>query len=123
MQLRSPSRRRNAPASYEDRAESLADDLTDGITPAKVRKFRENLLALRKEPNLANELFQRMDAVYSKILPGYGAPPKPSSGSVYFIIGSDKQFKAMDADVHAREHQHVRKLYPRDYWLMTNQQQ
>ena len=108
----------NAADSYEDRAEAIAANLTDGVTPAKVRKFRENLLALRHEPTLADELFKRMDAVYAKILPGYGAPPKPSSGSVYFIIGSDKQFKAMDADVQAREDQHVYKLYPRDFWLM-----
>ena len=103
--------------SYEDRAESIAADLTDGITPAKVRKFRESLLALRHEPTLADELFKRMDAVYAKILPGYGAPPKPGSGSVYFIIGSDKQFEAMETDVQARADQHVYKLYPRDFWL------
>ena len=103
--------------SYEDRAESIANDLADGITPAKVRKFRESLLALRREPTLAGELFARMDAVYAQILPGYGAAPKFIPGSVYFIIGSDKQFKAMDADVQAREDRHVYKLYPRDFWL------
>jgi Zn-dependent M16 (insulinase) family peptidase len=110
----------NAADSYEDRAEAIADNLTDGITPSKVRKFRESLLALRREPTLADELFKRMDAVYAKILPGYGAAPKPGSGSVYFMIGSDKQFKAMDADVQAREDQHVYKLYPRDFWLTPN---
>ncbi len=103
--------------SYEDRAESIASDLTDGVTPAKVRKFRESLLALRREPALADELFKRMDAVYARILPGYGAAPKPGSGAVYFIIGSAKQFEAMDIDVQAREDQHVYKLYPRDFWL------
>jgi Zn-dependent M16 (insulinase) family peptidase len=112
-----------AAESYEDRAESIADDLADGITPAKVRKFRENLLTLRREPTLASELFARMDAVYAKILPGYGAAPKPASGAVYFIIGSDKQFKAMDADVQAREDQHVYKLYPRDFWLTPDEAQ
>jgi Zn-dependent M16 (insulinase) family peptidase len=110
-----------AAESYEDRAESIAADLADGLTPAKVKKFRENLLALRREPALANELFGRMDAVYAKILPGYGARPKDSSGSIYFIIGNDKQFKAMDADVQAREDRHVYKLYPRDFWLTTNE--
>lgn len=109
----------NAADSYEDRAEAIAANLTDGVTPDKVRKFRENLLALRREPTLADELFKRMDAVYAKILPGYGAAPKPGSGSVYFIIGSEKQFKAMDTDVQALEDQHVYKLYPRDFWLMT----
>jgi len=113
----------NAPDSYENRAEDIADDLTDGVTPAKVRKFREKLLALRQEPNLADELFGRMDAVYAKILPGYGARPKASQGSVYFMIGDRKQFTALDADVQAREDQHVYKLFPRDYWLVTNKSQ
>ena len=107
----------NAPESYETRAAAIASDLADGITPAMVKKFRENLSALRKEPGLTDELFRRMDAVYSKILPGYGAK---SDGSVHFIIGNDKQFKAMDADVQAREDEHVNKLYPRDYWLVED---
>src|SRR6185312_1986251 len=72
----------NAADSYEDRAEAIADNLADGLTPAKVRKFREGLLTLRREPSLAEELFKRMDAVYTKILPGYGAAPKSGSGSV-----------------------------------------
>jgi Zn-dependent M16 (insulinase) family peptidase len=112
-----------APDSYEDRAESIANDLADGVTPAKVRKFRENLQALRREPGLAAELFRRMDAVYARILPGYGPSnlSKERSGAVYFIIGDEKQFNAMDTDVQAREDQHVYKLYPRDYWLTGNE--
>jgi Zn-dependent M16 (insulinase) family peptidase len=107
-----------APDSYEKRAAAIAADLTDGVTPAVVKKFRQNLLTLRKDPALATELFQRMDAVYARILPGYG---KTESGPVYFIIGSDKQFKAMDTDVQTREDQHVYKLFPRDFWLVPSQ--
>jgi Zn-dependent M16 (insulinase) family peptidase len=111
----------SAPDSYEDRAEAIANDLTDGITPAKVKQFRENLLALRREPGLADELFRRMDAVYSQILPGYGGRAKNSPRSVYFIIGNQKQFSAMDADVQAREDERVYKLYPRDFWLVDTE--
>ncbi len=111
----------NAAGSYEDRAEAIADDLTDGITPAKVKKFRENLLTLRRESGLTAELFQRMDSVYSKILPGYATRTKTTPGSVYFMIGDDKQFKAFNADVQAREDERVHKLYPRDYWLVANE--
>jgi Zn-dependent M16 (insulinase) family peptidase len=110
----------NAANGYEERATAIADDLIDGITPAKVKKFRENLLALRRDPNLTSELFRRMDSVYSKILPGYGGKAKDAPGSIYFIIGNDKQFKAMDADVQAREDEHVYRLFPRDYWLVSD---
>jgi Zn-dependent M16 (insulinase) family peptidase len=107
----------NAARSYEARAEAIADDLADGITPEKVKKFRETMLSLRQEPGIANEIFQRVDKVYGKLLPGYGPPAKATPGAVYYIIGNDKQFGAMDADVQAREDEHVFKLYPRDYWL------
>jgi hypothetical protein len=61
-----------------------------------------------------------MDSVYSKILPGYGGKAKDVPGAIYFIIGNDKQFKAMDADVQAREDEHVYKLFPRDFWLVSD---
>ena len=53
-----------------------------------------------------------------KILPSCKAKETPDA--VYYIIGNDKQFRAMDADVQTREDEHVYKLYPRDYWLIGN---
>jgi Zn-dependent M16 (insulinase) family peptidase len=108
----------NAASTYEARAEAIANELADGITPAKVRRFRGALLNLRNEPNIASEIFGRVDKVYGKMLPGYGPKAKDTPGAVYFIIGNDKQFKAMDSDVQVREDEHVYKLYPRDYWLI-----
>jgi Zn-dependent M16 (insulinase) family peptidase len=108
-----------AALSYEARAAAIADDLAEGLPPEKVKTFREAILALRKAPNLADEVFGRVDAVYGKLLPGYGPKARNTPGAVYYIIGSDKQFAAMDADVQAREDEHVYKLYPRDYWLTT----
>ncbi|HVV43890.1 MAG TPA: hypothetical protein VHC72_01755, partial [Bryobacteraceae bacterium] len=107
-----------APDSYEDRAAAIAADIADGVTPAVVKKFRENLLTLRKDPTLATGIFRRMDSVYAKILPGYG---RTDPNGVYFIIGSEKQFKAMDTDVQTREDEHVYKLFPRDFWLVPAQ--
>jgi Zn-dependent M16 (insulinase) family peptidase len=109
----------NAALSYEARAEAIANDLADGVPPEKVRAFREAILALRKDPNLADEVFGRVDAVYGKLLPGYGPKARNTPGAVYFVIGNDKQFTAMDADVQTREDEHVYKLYPRDYWLTS----
>jgi len=112
----------NASGSYEARAEAIANDLADGITPAKVRQFREAMLALRQEPGIADQILQRMDKVYGQQLPGYGPEAKETlgatPGAVYYIIGNDKQFRAMEADVQVREDEHVYKLYPRDYWLI-----
>jgi hypothetical protein len=108
----------NASGSYEARAEAIANDLADGVTPAKVMQFRKAILSLRQEPGVADQIFQRMDKVYGQQLPGYGPKAKDVPGAVYYIIGNDKQFRAMDADVQVREDEHVYKLYPRDYWLI-----
>jgi hypothetical protein len=112
----------NASGSYEARAEAMANDLADGVTPAKVRQFREAILALRQSAGIADQIFQRVDKVYGRLLPGYGPKAKETlggnPGAVYYIIGNDKQFRAMDADVQVREDEHVYKLYPRDYWLI-----
>jgi hypothetical protein len=112
----------NAAGSYEARAEAIANDLADGITPAKVRQFRESILALRKEPGVAEQVLARVDKVYGRLMPGYGPKvrdiEKETANPVYYIIGNEKQFRAMDADVQTREDEHVYKLYPRDYWLI-----
>ena len=112
----------NAAGSYEARAEAMANDLADGVTPAQVRQFREAMLALRRSSDVADQIFQRMDKVYGRQLPGYGPKAKEAfaavPGTVYYIIGNDKQFRALDADVQVREDEHVYKLYPRDYWLI-----
>ncbi|HEY3836092.1 MAG TPA: hypothetical protein VGL72_05955 [Bryobacteraceae bacterium] len=108
----------NAADSYETRARAIADELADGVGPEVVKRFRESVLSLRHEPNLAQELFQRIDQVYGQILPGYGTKAKDVPGAVYFLIGNEKQFKSLNADTQAREDEQVYKLYPRDYWLM-----
>jgi Zn-dependent M16 (insulinase) family peptidase len=108
----------NASRGYEARAQAIADALADGITPEKVKRFREGILAIRKEPDAAQEVMSRVDAAYGRILPGYSPKAKNVPGAVYFIIGNDKQFSALDADVSAREDEHVYRLYPRDFWMV-----
>jgi Zn-dependent M16 (insulinase) family peptidase len=108
----------NASGSYEARAEAIANDLADSITPAKVRQFREAILRLRQEPGVADRIFQRVNKVYGRMLPGYAPKARDVPDAVYYIIGNDKQFSAMDADVQVREDERVYKLYPRDYWLI-----
>ncbi|HEY5926875.1 MAG TPA: hypothetical protein VIV11_34550 [Kofleriaceae bacterium] len=102
---------------FEARASAMASNLADGVTPDVVRTFRERVLAAAKRPDLATALFARMEAVYGKVLPGYGKQLDPNA--VYFVIGPDKQMAAYqdylqsavgkDATLH--------RLYPRDFWI------
>jgi hypothetical protein len=101
---------------FEARASMMASNLVDQVTPEVVRAHREKVLEAAKRKDLATALFGRMEAVYGKVLPGYG---KLDPNGVYFVIGPDKQIAAYqdyltsavgkDAMLH--------RLYPRDFWI------
>ena len=104
---------------YEVRGESMANDIADGLTPEVIRRFRQSILALRKDPKLADELFKRMVAVYARILPGLGVKAAEVEGGIYYVIGPEKQFSAYEEYLKTVEGPGVRlrRIYPRDYWM------
>lgn len=108
-----------AAATYENRAENMAADLADNQSPDQVKKFRQSILELRKDPELGNKLFDRKDAVYGRLLPGYNVKGKDVPGAVYFTIGPDKQLDAWEAYVRGAEGPDTKlvRLYPRDFWM------
>jgi Zn-dependent M16 (insulinase) family peptidase len=109
-------------SGYESRGESMASDIADGTPPDAVRRFRQGLLDLRKSPNLSDELFKRMNAVYARILPGLGAKASGVEGGVYYAIGPEKQLTAYEEYLKTVEGPGARlvRIYPRDYWIRAN---
>lgn len=110
-----------ASAEYETRGEAIAADITDGVTPSLVSSFRKAILRLRAMPGVMNEVYKQKDAVYEKILPGYGSKMKDVHGGVYYVIGPDKQMDAYEAYLQAKEGMDAKlyRIYPRDYWMIT----
>jgi len=108
-----------ASATYEARAEGMADDLADHQPPEQVRQFRASILELRKDPELGNQLFDRKDAVYARVLPGYGVKGKDVADGEYFTIGPDKQLDAWEGYLKNAEGPETKlyRLYPRDFWM------
>jgi len=106
-------------ASYESRAEGMAADLADGQTPEQVRRFRESILKLSKEPGFADALFERKDRVLGRVLPGYNVKGTEVPGGIYYVIGADKQLDAWETYLKASEGGDTKlyRLYPRDYWM------
>ncbi|HEY0157991.1 MAG TPA: hypothetical protein VGF28_11955 [Thermoanaerobaculia bacterium] len=102
-----------ASGTYEMRAEAMAMDLADNQPPEQVRKFRESILELRKDPQLGEKLFDRKDKVASRILPGYDPDAPVVPGSVFYAIGPDKQLDAWERYLKKK----LYRLYPRDYWI------
>ena len=108
-----------AAANYETRAEGIANDLADGQPPEQVRKFRESILELRKDPKLGDKLFDRKDKVYGRVLPGYNVKGKDVADAIYFTIGPDKQLDAWEGYLKNAEGAETKlfRLYPRDFWM------
>lgn len=117
-QVFSPGESRAA-ATYEARAEGIAADLADNQPPETVRRFRQSILHLRRDPNLGNLLFDRKDRVYGRMLPGYNVKGSEVPEGVYFVIGPDKQLDAWQRYLQQVEgpESKFRKLYARDFWL------
>ena len=114
----------NSAQTFEIRGEAVATSLADGVTPEKVRRFRQALLDLRKQPALMKEIYQRVDAVYGSVFPGYGPATQLPEGANYFVIGPEKQLSLYEdylkSAVGAGERLH--RLYPRDFWIVANQE-
>ena len=104
-----------AGSGFESRTAAMAADLADGLSPDAVRAFRANILKLREKPNLDAELYKRMDAGYARVLPGYGEKQSPSTDATYYVIGPEKQLAAWEAYLG----EPLYRLYPRDYWIIT----
>jgi hypothetical protein len=108
-----------AAGPYEQRGEAMAADLADSLGPERVRAYRQQVLDLRKEPGLAAQLAGRMERVYGQVLAGYGPPLAQSRDGVFFLIGPEEQFKALEEYLAVAETpQTVSRLYPRDFWLV-----
>ncbi|MBD3218187.1 MAG: hypothetical protein GF310_07915 [candidate division Zixibacteria bacterium] len=107
-----------APSPYETRGSQMASDLEDGFYPEKVKAYRQRILELRKNGDLTEELFSRMEDAYGSVLIGYGKPLSKSKDGSFFIIGPDMQFESLEDYIETVESpQKVYKLYPRDFWL------
>jgi hypothetical protein len=106
-------------SSYESRGESMASDIADGMTPEVIRHFRQSILALRRDPKLADELFKRMNNVYARVLPGFGVKAGDVQGGVFYVIGPEKQITAYEQYLKSVEGADavLYRIYPRDYWL------
>lgn len=105
---------------YESRGQAMAGDLADTLTPAKIRQFRQAVLALRSHPGLVNDIYRYKDTVYERILPGYGIASKEVKGGCYFVIGSEKQMAVYEAYLKSVEGDDGKlfRLYPRDFWMV-----
>lgn len=109
-------------SSYENRTESMADNLADGLPPEKVGTFRKAVLELRQRPDLYDELTSRMLKVYGAVLPGLEPSGRGVEGANYFMIGPEMQFESFEQYLKTVEGDDIvlYRLYPRDFWVTAS---
>jgi Zn-dependent M16 (insulinase) family peptidase len=103
---------------YEARGRNMATDLADGLSPEIVERFRKEIMKLRGEPNFYDKLYNRMEDVYGRVLPGYGSNGNDMRGVLYFMIAPEDMLKSYASYLkNIEENSELYLLYPRDYWL------
>jgi len=103
---------------YEGRGESIADSLKDDEPPSLIKHFRQAILDLRSEPDLATQLYERILPQYGKLVPGLGVQQGEVPDSVYMVVGDDKQMKLYEEYLKATVGPDVKlhRIYGRDFW-------
>jgi hypothetical protein len=100
--------------TFSVRERLLAQDLRDGNTPEKVRRFYESLLALRNYPNLLSEITQvGKDSLCGILLEQTCTPQQKADHSIFFFVSSENTLSDMEKRLPIK----LLRIWPSDYWL------
>lgn len=104
---------------FDERADSMANDLVDNEPPEVVRKYREAILKIRNKPELMDLLFKRMLPEYGKVIPGLGVKGADVAGATHLAIGDEKQLSLYEDYLKSLEgpDTKVYRLWGRDFWV------
>lgn len=97
------------------RATDMFDDLSDGDTPAKIRRLSRKVLKLRDDPELFAKLKERFGLVRELLFVPLESPAKGSGNkTIYFFVAPEQQLKELEA---AFPNIKLYRTYPSDYWV------
>jgi Zn-dependent M16 (insulinase) family peptidase len=104
------------PLGFPERAMAMMDNLKDGRTPERVRRFSKALLSLRGRPDLLAGLTKKgAERVQSVLLASPNRGLKRKYRSVFFLIAPEKQLSELDAELKAPDR--LLRLWQRDFWI------
>jgi hypothetical protein len=97
------------------RAEAMAIDLREGLTPARMRRFSHILQRLRRDPQLRQRLRDTVPRVVATVTLG----PEPralqsAAQAVFFVIAPESQLAELEGDIPGK---HLPRVWPSDFWL------
>jgi Zn-dependent M16 (insulinase) family peptidase len=101
--------------TWTERADAMASDLAEGLTPEQVQRFSQRILQLRQDPKLLEAIRQTLPRLLARVTPGEGDVAIQSEAqSIFFVIAPERQLAALDDDSQRRPWARV---WPSDFWL------
>jgi len=98
------------------RAFALANDYADGITPEKVRAFKEALVVLAARPEAVRAVQERICPAASRVLPGLGHPMGEVISSKGFVTGPENLLSRYEEYLKSTgEKKRLRRAFPKDF--------
>ena len=97
------------------RAEAMAIDLREGLTPEEVRRFSQILRRLRTDPQLLQRLREAVPRVVATVTLGPEHRARQSAAhTVFFVIAPESQLAELEGDIPGK---HLPRVWPSDFWL------
>jgi Zn-dependent M16 (insulinase) family peptidase len=97
------------------RAEALAIDLKEGLTPERMQRFTDMLRRLRVDPQLLQHLRSTVAGVVATVTlePEYHALQSVAQ-TVFFVIAPESQLAELEQDIPGKL---LPRVWPSDFWL------
>lgn len=101
--------------SSTERGKALAQDIRDGNTPEKIRRFSEAVLRLRQDPNLFSELTQAgFVSICGVLLDEKCLEQQRASRSLFFFVGPARVLDDVESRLPMPR---LLRVWPSDYWV------
>jgi hypothetical protein len=97
------------------RAEGIAIDLREGLTPARMQRFSQALQRLRTHPQLLQRLRDTLPSVVATVALGpEHRTPQSVAESIFFVIAPESQLAELERDL---PNNLLPRIWPSDFWL------
>jgi Zn-dependent M16 (insulinase) family peptidase len=97
------------------RAEAIAIDLREGLTPAQMRRFSQTLRRLRTDPQLPQRLRDTLPKVVATVTLGSEHQALQSAAqTIFFVIAPEPQLAELEGDIPGKL---LPRVWPSDFWL------
>ncbi len=102
-------------ATFSQRGRAMALDIRDGNPPEKIRRFSEEMLKLRQEPNLLPELVRKgLASIGAVLLDEKYKDQQKAAKSLFFFAGPERILLDIE---HRLPIPKLLRLWPSDFWI------